>query len=559
LEEKLWFKSYAPRVPRSVEFEKVTIPQALRRSAERFGDKVALNYMGKMITYRALDAEVDRFARALTGLGVKEGDKVAMILPNIPQVIIANLAAFRIGAVASLNNPLYTERELEYQLDDSDSVVAITLSLLVPRVLKVMPNTKLRTVIGCNINDYLPFPKKQLFPYAKKDMYRKIERTDKVLDFAGLARSYPTDPVEDKSEWDQLSTLIYTGGTTGVAKGVMLSHANISSNVQQFAAWFPDFEDGEESIVGTFPIFHSAGFTAVQNFMIWRAWEHVMIPRPEPAALVELLKKYKPHYLPGVPAIFVGLLANEEFRKMNLSFIRGFFSGAAPLAADTIRELKDLTGATMLEVYGMTETTPIVTATPWGGQIKPGTVGVPVPSTDIKIVDAETGERELDAGDIGEVICSGPQNMMGYYKKPQETAKTLRNGWIFTGDLGFFDEDGYLTIVDRKKDMVIASGYNVYPVEIDNVLFDHPKVLEACTVGIPDPYRGETLKAFIVLKEGETLTEEEVIEYCRERLAAYKVPKAVEFVDELPKTAVGKILRRELRDMELKKAQQQRQ
>lgn len=554
MEEKLWYKSYAPRVLKSLEFEQVTIPQALSRSAERFPDKVALNYMGKMITYKALDAEVNRFARALLDLGVKEGDKVAMILPNIPQVIIANLATFRIGAVAVQNNPLYTERELEYQLDDSDSVVAVALSLLLPRVLKVMPNTKLRKVIGCNINDYLPFPKKQLFPLVKKDMYRKVEQTDQVLDFGKLVRGYPATPVEDRGRWDELSTLIYTGGTTGVAKGVMLSHKNISSNVQQFAAWFPDLEPGEESIVGTFPIFHSAGFTAIQNFMIWKAWEHVMIPRPEPAALVELLKKYRPHYLPGVPAIFVGLLADEEFRKMDLSFIRGFFSGAAPLAADTIRDLQELTGATMLEVYGMTETTPIATATPWGGQIKPGTVGVPVPSTDIKIVDTETGEKELETGETGEVIIKGPQNMMGYYKKPEETAKTLKDGWVFTGDIGHFDNDGYLTIVDRKKDMVIAAGYNIYPVEVDNVLFDHPKILEACTVGVPDPYRGETIKAFIVVREGETLTGEEVIDYCKQRLAAYKVPRQIEFMDELPKTAVGKILRRELRDMEIEKA-----
>lgn len=338
-----------------------------------------------------------------------------------------------------------------------------------------------------------------------------------------------------------------------MSKGVMLSHKNISCNTQQFRAWFPDIKDGEISIVGTFPIFHSAGFTAIQNMMIWSCWEHVMIPRPEPKGLVELLKKCRPQYLPGVPAIFVGLLSNPEFREMDLSFIKGFFSGAAPLAADTIRDLKDLTGATILEVYGMTETTPVATATPWGGAIKPGSVGIPVPDTDVKVVDLESGEAELPVGDTGEIIIKGPQNMMGYYKKPEETACTLRDGWVYTGDIGFFDSDGYLSVVDRKKDMVIASGYNIYPVEIDNILFDHPKILEACAVGIPHEYRGETLKAFIVVNEGETITEEEVIAYCTERLAAYKVPKMIEFIDELPKTAVGKVLRRELRDMEIKK------
>jgi long-chain acyl-CoA synthetase len=553
MEEKLWHKSYAEKVPWSIDYEKLTVSQGLTRSAKDFPDQVALNYMGKKITYKQLDGMVNRFARALQGLGVKEGDKVASILPNIPQTIIANMAAFRIGAVVVLNNPLYTERELQYQLDDSDSKIAITLTLLVPRIEKIMPETKLEKVIGCQINTYLGFPKKQLFPLVRKTMYKKIEPTDKVLRFEDLIKRYPAGPVEEKGKWDELSTIIYTGGTTGVSKGVMLSHSNISCNVQQFAAWFPDLDRGGISLVGTFPVFHAAGFTACQNFFTWQAWEHCMIPRPDPAGVIEILKRDKPDFLPGVPTIFVGLLAEPEFRDMDLSFIKGFFSGAAPLAADTIRDLKELTGATILEVYGQTETTPVATITPWGGEIKPGTVGIPVSDTDIKIVDLETGEQELPQGEVGEIIIFGPQNMMGYYKKPEETAQALKNGWVYTGDIGFFDADGYLSVVDRKKDMIIAGGYNIYPVEIDNVLFDHPKILEACAVGVPDEYRGETLKAFIVTKEGETLSEEEVLAYCRETLAPYKIPKTIEFVTELPKSVVGKILRRELRDQELGK------
>jgi long-chain acyl-CoA synthetase len=555
MEEKLWHKSYAPGVKKTLDYETLTVCGGLARSAKRFPEKVAINYMGAKITYRELDCLVNRFARALSDLGVKEGDKVAMILPNLPQIIIANMATYRLGAVVVLNNPLYTEGELAYQLDDSDSKVAITLTLLVPRITKIMAQTKVEKVIGCHIHSYLPFSKKQLFPLVKRSMYKKIETSETVFLFEDLIKKYPADPLEDKSSWDELSTIIYTGGTTGKSKGVMLSHKNVSCNVQQFRAWFPQYEDGEESIVGTFPIFHSAGFTSIQNFMTWTGWEHLMIPRPEPEGIIEILKKDKPGFLPGVPTIFVGLLATEEFRKMDLSFIKGFFSGAAPLAADTIRDLKELTGANIGEVYGLTETTPIATVTPWGGTIKPGTVGVPVADTDIKIVDTETGQRELATGEVGEIIITGPQVMMGYYKKPEETAETLKEGWIYTGDIGFFDEDGYLSVVDRKKDMVIASGYNIYPVEIDNALFDHPKVLEACVVGVPDRYRGETLKAFIVVKEGESLSEEEVIGYLKERLASYKVPTLVEFKDELPKTTVGKILRRELRDMEIKKAE----
>ncbi len=553
MEERIWHKSYVPGVPKSIKYEKITIPMALARSAKNFPNTVALNYMGKKITYRELDKLVNRFARALGSIGIKAGDKVSVILPNLPQTIIANMAIFRIGAVAVQNNPLYTERELAYQLNDSDSRVAITLTLLVPRVLKIMPDTKIEKVIGCHINSYLPFPKKQLFPYVRKAMYKKIETNDTVYLFEDLIGKYPDDPIEDKSKWDELGALIYTGGTTGVSKGVMLSHRNISSNVQQFASWFPDLKPGQERLIGTFPVFHSAGFTAVQNFFTWMAYTHLVIPRPEPAALIDIIKRDKPTFIPGAPTIFVGLLNHPEFRKMKLNFIKGFFSGAAPLAADTIRDMKDLTGAIICEVYGLTETTPIATVTPWGGVIKPGTVGCPVPDTDIRIVDIETGEKELKPGETGEICIKGPQVMMGYYKKPEETAKVLKDGWFHTGDVGCFDEDGYLKITDRMKDMIIAAGYNIYPVEIDNILMDHPKILEACSFGVPDSYRGESVKAYVVVKPGESLTVEEVVAFCKEKLAAYKVPKAVEFIDALPKSAVGKILRREVRELDRKK------
>ena len=283
-----------------------------------------------------------------------------------------------------------------------------------------------------------------------------------------------------------------------------------------------------------------------------------MVPRPEPKINIELIKKHKPTFLPGVPTIFVGLLADSDFRKLDFSAMKGFFSGAAPLAADTISDLKELTGATMCEVYGATETTAVASITPWGGQIKPGTVGVPVPDTDIKIVELENHEKELEIGEPGEIAIKGPQIMMGYYKKPEETTQALKDGWFLTGDIGKFDEDGYLTIVDRKKDMIIAGGYNIYPVELDDVLMGHPKIMEACTIGLPHEYRGETVKAFIVVNEGESLTEEEVSAYCKDNLAAYKVPKIIEFIDELPKSAVGKILRRKLRDMEMERLETQK-
>lgn len=553
MNDRIWYQSYPPGVKKSIDYDKVTIPEALTRSAKHFPDKVAFDFMGKRVTFSEFDRLVNRFSRALEGLGVKEGDRVALILPNILQTFIANQAIMRIGAVAVQNNPLYTERELEHQLNNSDSTVAITLTLLLPRVLNVMPQTKVKKVIACHIHSYFPFPKKQLFPVVKKEMYKKVTPTDNIYIFRDLIKRYPDDPFENKSKWDQLATIIYTGGTTGASKGVMLSHKNISVSVQQFTEWFGELKSGEESMVGLYPAFHTSGFSTTMNFMIWKAWEHLVIIRPEPKTIIEILKKHTPVFLPGLPTIFVGLLADPEFRKLDLSYLRGFLSGGASLPEELIRELEELTGAIVLEVYGSTETAPLICANPFTDKIKPGTVGLPAPDTDVKVVDTETGKKECKTGEAGEILVKGPQVMMGYCKDEDETKRALKDGWYHTGDIGFFDDDGYLTLVDRKKDLIIASGYNISPVEIDNILYEHPKILEACAVGVPDAYRGETVKAFIVVKEGEHLTEQEVIDYCKQHLAAYKVPKLIEFMDELPKSVIGKVLRRTLREMELER------
>jgi long-chain acyl-CoA synthetase len=423
-----------------------------------------------------------------------------------------------------MNNPLYTERELEYQLNDSDSKMAICLDLLVPRVLKLKDKTGIETVIACHIRDYLPFPKKQLFPFVKKDMHRKTDPNEGVLDFMDLVNKYPPNPPQTDLTLDDLSTLLYTGGTTGVSKGVMLSHKNISVNVQQLKGWINNVVEGKDSVLGIFPFFHSAGFTAVMNQSIYRALSVPLIPRPEPGIILEMTQKHRPEWFPCVPTIYVGVLNHPDFSKTDFSCVKGCVSGAAPLALETIREWE-----------------------------KVGSVGVPVQDTDCRIVDIETGEKDLSIGESGEILLTGPQLTQGYYKKPDETADAIRDGWFYTGDIGYMDEDGYLFIVDRKKDMIIAGGYNIYPRDIDEVLFEHPKIQEACAVGIPDPYRGETVKAFIVTKPGEALNDEEVISYCKEKLAAYKVPKSVEFMDDLPKSTIGKVLRRELRDMETAK------
>jgi long-chain acyl-CoA synthetase len=554
MEERIWHKAYAPGVPRSVDYEKVPMPEALARTAKRFPETMALNLMGKRISYRELDDLVNRFAGALADLGIRKGDKVALILPNLPQAVIASYAVFRLGAVVVMNNPLYTERELLHQLTDSESKMCICLDLLVPRVMKLKPQTGIQAIIACHIRDYLPFPKKQLFPYVKKEMHREVRPGEGVLDFWDLIRKYPSKARETDASWEELAALIYTGGTTGVSKGVMLTHANCSIVPQQMRAWFFDVEDGQATQIAIFPFFHVAGFTAMMNFNIYAGFGQILVPRPEPNIVLELTRKYRPSYFGCVPTIYVGLLNHPEFPKTDLSFIKGCISGAAPLALETIRAWEEAVGATIVEVYGMTECATLCHANPWRGKTKVGSVGVPISDTDCRIVDVEMGTQDLGVGESGEIVIRGPQVTQGYYKRPDETAIAFRDGWFYTGDVGYMDEEGYLFIVDRKMDMIIAGGYNIYPREIDEVLYAHPKVSEACAVGLPDAYRGETVKAFIVKKPGESLSEGDVISYCKERLAAYKVPKQVEFMEDLPKSVIGKILRRKLKEMEMEKA-----
>ncbi len=557
MEERIWHKAYAPQLGPSLEYENLTLPEALGRSARNYPEVSALILMGKRISYRELDEQVNRFAAALSELGVRKGDKVAIVLPNIPQMVIATYALFRIGAVVVMNNPLYTERELEHQLNDSGSKMAICMDLLVPRILSIKDKTKIETIITCHIRDYLPFPLKQLFPIVKKGMHRKTQPSDGALEFMDLLKGSPPNPPPADVAFDDLACLMYTGGTTGVSKGVMLSHGNVSINAQQLTQWLFDAEEGKETVVGILPFFHAAGFTGGMNHCIYRGFAHVLVPRPDADTLFKLTLKHRPAFFGCVPTLYVGFLNHPDFAKHDFSFIKGCLSGAAPLALETLREWEERVGAPIMEVYGMTELSPISHANPWGANMKPGSVGVPLPDTDCKIVDVETGTRDLGVGESGEILLKGPQMSRGYYNKPEESAEAFADGWFHTGDVGYMDEEGYLFIVDRKKDMIIAGGFNIYPREIDEVLFEHPKVKEACAVGLPDPYRGETVKAFIVPREGETLTEEEVIAYCKEKLAAYKVPKQIEFAEDLPKSAIGKVLRRELRAMEEGKSQQQ--
>jgi long-chain acyl-CoA synthetase len=469
-----------------------------------------------------------------------------MLLPNIPQVVIANYAVFRAGAVSAMNNPLYTERELTHQINTSEAKVLVTLDLLYPTAKNILETTTVEKLVVCSLADYLPES-----AVGKK---QALDKNPDHFDFMELLSGHSGEPMENKAGWDDVGVHLFTGGTTGISKGVELTHSNMSCNTQQLRAWFPDSKDGQESTVGIFPFFHSAGFTGVQNIAIYSGWTDILVPRPEPEGIIQILKNFKPTFFPGVPTIYFGLLAKEEFKSLDLGFVKAFLAGAAPLPTSVINQLKKLSDAPVINVYGLTEICPMGTATPFGGPEKPATVGVPLPATDLKIVDPETGQKQLGPGEPGEICFKGPQVMKGYYKNPEETAKVLKDGWVYTGDIGYLDEDGFLTLVDRKKDMIIASGYNIYPNEIDEILYEHPQVAEACTIGVPDEYRGETVRSYIVLGQEGTVSEQEIIEHCKQKLAAYKVPKKVAFVESLPKSAVGKILRRKLREQEKNKS-----
>ncbi len=551
--ERAWYRSYAKGIPTHLEYERTSMPQALTRTTRDFPEKPALVFIDSKISYRQLNEMSNRFANALIQMGVKAGDKVAMLLPNMPQLVAAVFGAWRAGAVVVMNNPLYTDPELEYQFNNSESAFLVTLDLLAPRMIALRPKTKIQNIVVAHIRDHLKFPKKQLLPIVAKDKHRNIPPTPHVHEWTNLLKKYPPVDPNLPIDFDGLACLQYTGGTTGVSKGVMLTHANLSKNVQQIVAWFPGFRKGEISQLGVLPIFHSFGLTCVMNLCAWMGWTDVLIPRPEPQGILEAIHKYKINFFPAVPTMYVGVLNHPEASKYNLTSIKGCFSGAAPLPVEVIRDFEAKTGSQICEGYGLSETSPVVTTNPFGGKTKPGSIGLPVADTDVKVVDLAEGTREMPVGEAGEIIIKGPQVTSGYYKMPKETEGTLRDGWLYTGDIGKMDEEGYFYIVDRKKDMIIAGGYNIYPREIDEILFEHPKILEACAVGIPDPYRGETVKAFVVLKPGETLTEEEVIKYCAEKLAKYKIPKKVEFINTLPKSGVGKILRKELRAMEMGK------
>ena len=552
--ERVWHRHYEEGVPTDVPESKQTVVDSLYRTAERFGDRPALTFKGKTLTYSRLREMVDRLATGLAELGVKKDSRVALWLPNLPQMVISYYATLRLGAQVVSTNPLYVEREIEHQFNDAGVTHVITLDYLwVGKLRGIKEKTGVEQVIVTSIPDYLPFPLNLLAPLKlrRTGQVAKVKREKGIHFFKEILQDTPPRPPEVEVRPEDLALLQYTGGTTGVSKGAMLTHANIETNARQCAAWFPFVVEGEEVLLGCLPYFHVFGMTVSMTWPVLVGMHIVLAPNPRDIPdLVSSITRHKVTIFPAVPALYVAINEFPGVEKLDLSSIKGCFSGSAPLPVDVLNRFEELTGGRITEGFGLTETSPVTHANPLNGLRKPGTVGVPFPGTDSKIVDPQDGDAEMPTGQTGELIIRGPQVMAGYWNRPSATAQTLRNGWVYTGDLAVADEDGYVKIVGRKKDMIVVSGFNVYPDEVDAVLISHPAVLECATIGVPDAKRGETVKSFIVLAPGRSATAEELRAFCKKELAPYKVPWLIEFMESLPKSSMMKILRKDLRAQE---------
>ncbi|GAE32544.1 long-chain-fatty-acid--CoA ligase [Halalkalibacter hemicellulosilyticus] len=548
MSEKVWLSTYPKEVSPSYEYPKQNLAQFLIETAQKYPKKKALYFLGTTMTYEELLIRTYQFANALKNIGIRKGDRVSIMLPNSPQAIISYYGSLMIGAIVVQTNPTYVERELEYQLNDSDAKIIIALDLLYKRVQRVIPQTNVKYQIFTSIKDYLPFPKNILYPLkVKKDgLSMDVTYSDTIYSFARLLKTTSSTPsMIELDPMKDLALLQYTGGTTGVSKGVMLTHYNLVANTLQTRAWCYKSEEAKEKYLAALPFFHVFGMTVLMNLSMKMAGELVLLPKFDIDMALKMIDKQKPTIFPGAPTMYISLINHPEVKKYDLSSVNICISGAAPLPGDVQETFEQLTGGRLTEGYGLTETSPVTHANTIWEKRKLGSIGIPFPDTEAKVVDPETGE-DVDNGQIGELVIRGPQVMLGYWKKTEETSQAIRNGWFYTGDMATMDHDGFFYIIDRKKDLIIAGGFNIYPRDIEEVLFDHPNIIDAVVIGVPDEYRGETVKAFLVLKEGTMLGEEEIDSFCRERLASYKVPRIYEFRDSLPKTLIGKTLRRVL-------------
>jgi long-chain acyl-CoA synthetase len=558
MDSKLWQKNYDPGVPTTIQYPKAPLFHFLEEAARKYPDRACTIFKGAVVTFREMNAITDRLAAALVDMGVKKGDRVGIFMPNTPQFVMVYYGILKAGGAVVATNPLYTPPEIEHQASDAGIEYMFVMTNFYETIKKAQPKTKIKKLIVTNLKETLPPVLRLLFTLAreKKGGFR-IEgglRDGDIWLQDLLAKYKDASRPNVEVGPDDTALFQYSGGTTGISKGAVALHRNVVANTLQIRSWMPNLEEGKEVVLMAIPLFHVYGMVAGMNFAMATGSSMVMVPNPRDLKdVLNNISKFKATIFPGVPALYNGINNHPDVKagKYNLSSIKACISGSAPLLRETKEQFERLTGGKVFEGYGLSEAPTATHCNPLEGENKTGSIGMPLPDVECKIISLDDGETELPVGEIGEIAIHGPQVMKGYHNMPTETANTLRTlkdgkVWLFTGDIARVDEDGYFYIVDRKKELIKPGGYQVWPREVEEAIAAHPKVMEVGVAGIPDAYRGETVKAWIVLKPGETATEEEIKAFCKERLAAYKVPTHYEFRNELPKTTVGKILRREL-------------
>ncbi len=552
MDDKPWLKHYEPGMPHTLHpYPERTLLDVMSDTVRERPEHTALIFKGTRVSYARLEQLTNAFGAALVAQGVKKGDRVALLLPNSPQSIIAQLGVWKAGAIACPVNSLYTPRELEHALNEVGAETVVVLTPFYDKVKSLQTHTQVRSVIATNIKEYLPTPTRWLFTLLKekKEGHRiqlqpgDLWWQDLMHEQAGAPR--PAVPLACTDP----AILLFSGGTTGTPKAALgTHHALLMSAMQLHAYGRTALADWDDIITLVMPMFHVYGNMALNTSLVAH-WPMAVVPNPRDIDdLLATIAKVRPAVLHGVPTLFIALLNHPKVKagKVDFKSMKVCYAGAAPLLVETKRRFEALTGGSLLDAYGMTETMLAAVVCPVHGAYKEGSTGIPVPDVDVKIVDIDSGQQILPLGEIGEICISAPQVMVGYWGRPEETAAMIRDGWVYTGDLGYLDEDGYLFVVDRKKDLIKPGGFQVWPREVEEVLATHPAVAEASVAGVPDEYQGEAVKAWVVVRAGHQVTVDELRTYCRERLTGYKVPKTIEFRTELPKTMVGKVLRREL-------------
>jgi long-chain acyl-CoA synthetase len=564
--DKPWIKHYDQGVPETLApYPQQPLHTFLEKAAERFPDRKAIifqpshqGFAGSSLTYRQVNDLADHLAAALVDMGVKKGDRVVIFMPNIPQFIITYYAILKAGGVVVATNPLYSPREIEHQLNDCGAEVAIVMSLFYKTLKSVQPNTKLKQVIVTSIKDYMGTLIKLLFSLTReqKDGHKVESLAAGDQWWNDVLAKYAAAPKPNIDVGpDDTALFQYTGGTTGVAKGAVALHRNLVANTLQSRAWFVDIKDGQDTQLAAIPLFHVYGMVVAMSLSVQAAATMIVVPNARDIVnVLTSIDKHKPSLFPGVPTLYNAINNHPDLAKYDVKSIQACISGSAPLMPETKLKFESVTGGKLMEGYGLSEAPTATHCNPLHGENRTGSIGLPFPDVECRIVSLDDGETDMPVGEIGELAIRGPQVMKGYWNMPTETQNTLRGGWLFTGDIARMDEDGYFYIVDRKKDMVIAGGFNIYPTNIERVMKEMPQILDVAAAGIPDPYRGETIKLWIVVKPGQTLTEAEVLDFAKKNLAKFEVPTMIEFRTELPKTLVGKVLRRALVAEEKKQA-----